>query len=117
MEECTRQLWLCERLAAGKLDPGLADRIQLDLSEAAVRQLKATGLYEEWLDAWDVHNGIEFAPPEEHSAPPPPTEAMLAAAEAPAQHLLAVAEEFQRNLQRLREWRAPEIAEAGDEPH
>jgi len=111
MEECNRQLWLLERLAGrdpSKLDPKLVDRIHSDLSEAAVRQLKVVGLYAGWLDAWDEHNGIEVAPLEDLSAPPP------AAEPTSAQRLLEVTEEFERNLQRLRETRVPEIVETAD---
>ena len=121
MQEYNRQLWFFERLAGGdrkKLDPGLVDRVHLDLAEAAVKQLKATGLYEEWLDAWDVHNGIEIAQPKDKPTPTPPhlTERTPAAAEiTPAQRLLDIAEELQRNLRLIRGERSVVVEAPADE--
>lgn len=119
MEECNRQLWLFERLAGGdrtKLDPALVDRIHVDLAEAAVKRLKATGLYEEWLDAWDVHTGIEIAQPTEEPTLPHIIEQTPAAAEiTPAQRLLDLAMELQDNLRLVRGQRRVVVEEPADE--
>jgi hypothetical protein len=64
MNDWNRQLWLLERLAGGdrsKLDSHLLDRMNGELADATMRQLKATGLLYEWLDAWDARDD---APPE-----------------------------------------------------
>ena len=89
MEECNRRLWLLERLAGGdstKLDSQLVERIHVELGEAAVKQLKATGHFDAWLDSWDVHNGIEVEEP------------TTAADSNPAHRLLELAEELQHAL-------------------
>jgi hypothetical protein len=58
MAELKRQLWLRERLAGkdpSKLDPHLADRFHDELEKAVVKQLTATGLFDEWLEAWEAN--------------------------------------------------------------
>ena len=70
MEECNRRLSLFVRLVGGnstKLDPQFLDQIHAELADAAMKQLKGSGLFEQWLDAWDARNGIEVEPSEEHS--------------------------------------------------
>ena len=70
IEECNQRLGLFVRLAGGdstKLDPELVDQIHGELADAAMKQLKVSGLFEQWLDAWDVRNGIAVEPSEEHS--------------------------------------------------
>jgi hypothetical protein len=62
MEEWKRQLWLLERLAGrdpSKLDPQLVDRFHGDLEKATMEQLKATGLVDEWLEAWEGRSESE----------------------------------------------------------
>jgi hypothetical protein len=47
-----------ERIAgknASKLDPQLRARVRGDLEKAAIEQLRAAGLIDEWLKAWDAH--------------------------------------------------------------
>ena len=70
MEECNGRLSLFVRLAGGnstKLDPQFLDQLHAELADAALKQLRVTGLFEQWLDAWDVHNGIKIEPSDEHS--------------------------------------------------
>jgi len=60
MTEGKDQLRVRERFAgkdAGKLDPNVLDRFHDALEKAAMEQLKATGLLDEWLEAWE--KGIE----------------------------------------------------------
>jgi len=62
MADLKRQLLLLERLTgkgARKLDPRVADRIHGELENATMEQLKATGLVEEWLTAWETRGEIE----------------------------------------------------------
>jgi len=57
MQDWNRQLWLLERLAGkdpSRLDPHLRDRLHCELERATMEQLRATGLVEEWLAAWDA---------------------------------------------------------------
>jgi hypothetical protein len=65
MKDWNRQLWLLERLAGGdrsKLDSHLLDRLNGELADSTMRQLKATGLLYEWLDAWDARNDAPAEP-------------------------------------------------------
>jgi hypothetical protein len=65
MNDWNRQLWLLERLAGGdrsKLDSHLLDRMNGELADATMRQLKATGLLYEWLDAWDARDEAATEP-------------------------------------------------------
>ena len=60
MTDVKQQLRVRERFAgkdAGKLDPNVLDRFHDALEKAAMEQLKATGLLDEWLEAWE--KGIE----------------------------------------------------------
>jgi len=62
MADLKRQLLLLERLTgkdASKLDPRVVDRVHGELENAAMEQLKATGLLEDWLTAWEMGNEIE----------------------------------------------------------
>lgn len=91
MQECDRRLSLFVRLAGGnstKLDPGFLDQIHAELADAAVKQLKVSDLFEQWLDAWDVHNGIEVGPSEEHSL----EVADVAAGQASEEHSIEIAD-------------------------
>src|SRR5262249_14758694 len=61
MDGLSRQLWLLERLAGKdptKLDPALRNRIQGDIARAAMDQLKATGLVDSWLEAWERRHEV-----------------------------------------------------------
>jgi len=65
MEQWERQLGLFERLTgkdSSKLDPQLVDRIHGELARAAMEQLNATGLLEEWLESWEARTEIATAP-------------------------------------------------------
>jgi hypothetical protein len=120
MEECNRRLWLFTRLAGGdstKLDPRFVDRIHVELAGAAVKQMKATGLFEEWLDSWDAHNGIEIDPAKEHKVPalrvhPEPTTAIDGN---PGQRLIELAAEH--SLRALGGEHVAVISEAAEERH
>jgi len=60
MREVKHQLLVRERFVgkdASKLDPHVVDRFHDALEKAAMEQLKATGLLDEWLEAWE--KGIE----------------------------------------------------------
>jgi len=62
MADLKRQLLLLERLTgkdASKLDPRVADRVHSELENATMEQLKATGLVEEWLTAWETRDESE----------------------------------------------------------
>jgi hypothetical protein len=78
MDDWNRQLWLLERLVGrdpGKLDPQLRERLHDELEKATVAQLKATGLMDEWLDAWEGYDEASEAPlsivPTYAPSPPP----------------------------------------------
>lgn len=61
MDDWSRQLWLLERLAGKdptRLDPRLRDRIQGEIANAAMEQLKATGLVDAWLEAWETRHEV-----------------------------------------------------------
>jgi hypothetical protein len=59
MVELKRQLRLRERLsgrAPSNLGPLVVDRFQDALARAALKQLTATGLFDEWLENWEARN-------------------------------------------------------------
>src|SRR5262249_10635446 len=103
IEECNRRLWLSTRLAGGnssKLDSQFVDRIHAELAEESVKQLKALGLFEEWLDSWDSHNGIEITPKEPVPAPRVDAE-QPTATDNPAERLCELVGELQHSLRVL----------------
>ena len=56
MDDWNRQLWLLERLAGrgpNKLDPHLRGRLHVELETATLKQLRETGLFDEWQGSWD----------------------------------------------------------------
>ena len=105
IEECNRRLWLATRLAGGdssKLDSQFVDRIHVELAEESVKQLKALGVFEEWLDSWDVHNGIEITPNAHHgSTPTNGDRGPSTANDNPAERLLELAQELQHSVRVL----------------
>lgn len=121
MEECNRRLGLVVRLAGGnstKLDPELVDGIHAELADAAMKQLQVLGLFEEWLDSWDVHNGIEVELCDEH-----PSEVSVAAEpatvidESPVEQVRALAAELREILRSLNGEPAAGISEVVNERH
>jgi hypothetical protein len=65
MDAWHRHLSLLERLAGkdpGKFDPRLVDRLHGQLEKAAMEQLKASGLVDEWLVSWERRSEIASAP-------------------------------------------------------
>jgi hypothetical protein len=77
MEAWHRHLSLLERLAGkdpGTFDPRLVDRLHSQLEKAAMEQLKATGLVDDWLVSWERRSEIASAhalvPTEENPAQP-----------------------------------------------
>ena len=73
IEALHRHLELLERLAGkdpGKFDPRLVDRLHSQLEKAAMQQLEAAGLVNEWLVSWErrseVANPYELPTTEEN---------------------------------------------------
>jgi hypothetical protein len=61
MQDANARLRTLERLVgrdASKLDPIFRERVDDDLERAAVDQLRAAGLIDEWLSAWDAHKEV-----------------------------------------------------------
>lgn len=74
MDDWSRQLWLLERLAGKdptKLDPKLRDRIQGEIARAAMDQLQATELVDDWLEAWERRHEVVVPLAEPTSEPEP----------------------------------------------
>jgi len=64
MDDWNRQLWLLERLVGkdpSKLDPHLRERLHSHIEDATLSQLRTTGLFDEWQEAWDSRESDETA--------------------------------------------------------
>ena len=108
-----RRLSLSTQLAGGdatKLDSQFVDRIHVELADATATQMKALGVFEEWLDSWDVHNGIRIERPEERPLGAGP----MTTASSPADRFRELAEELQDALRALRGESVGGISEADE---